>query len=175
MVAYVALLRGINLGSKRRVSMPELRALASGLGLVDVRTQINSGNLIFASDQAEGVLQRSLARAIEERFGFAVPVVIRTADQLRRVLSQAPFPEGSPSQVCVASFATDVPGDAAAKVAELAAPTERHLVGRREIHVDFAGGLARSKLAAKLSALGADDAVTVRNVATLAKLVALLE
>lgn len=175
MVAYVALLRGINLGPARKVPMKELRALAERLGLADVRTYINSGNLLFASEEAAGPLQRSLAQGIEEHFGFEVPVVVRTAEQLRQVLSEAPFSDGSPSQVCVAFFATDIPGETASKVAELATPNERYAVGRREIHVDFAGGLARSKLAARLVALGADDAATVRNVGTIAKLVALLE
>ena len=80
MAPCVALLRGINLGSQKRVKMPDLRALATELGFGDPRTYLQSGNLVVNTDRPPEVVARELADAIPGRFGFSAGVLIPTRD-----------------------------------------------------------------------------------------------
>lgn len=87
---HVALLRGINVGSGRSVPMADLRALCEGLGWRNVRTYIQSGNVVFEADPGSdpaGTLERALAG----RYSFDIPVLVRTADQWRTLAADAPF------------------------------------------------------------------------------------
>ena len=79
----VALLRGINVGGNKKVPMAELRALGEKLGWRQVATYIQSGNVVFAGGGGAAAAERALEQAIEKRFGFPVPVVVRTAAQWR--------------------------------------------------------------------------------------------
>jgi uncharacterized protein (DUF1697 family) len=90
----VALLRGINVGG-RVLPMAALRDLCAGLGWQDVRTYIQSGNIVFASDQPTTALEVELEAAIEKTFGMKVPVVVRTAKQWAAYLDANPFPEAA--------------------------------------------------------------------------------
>ena len=81
-MVYVALLRGINVGGNHKVEMPRLKVVFEGLGLRDVVTYINSGNVIFRKDDAEVGNVGDIERAIETEFGFLVPVVVRSRDQI---------------------------------------------------------------------------------------------
>ena len=88
MTAFVALLRGINLG-KRQLRMAELRQIAVELGLAGPKTYIASGNLMFTSDRNETALKAQLERRIAEHMGSPVGVMIRTAEELAEVSSQS--------------------------------------------------------------------------------------
>lgn len=82
--AYAALLRGINVSGRRLVPMAELRSLLADIGCNGVRTYIQSGNVVFTSAGASAGLERQLEQAIEQEFGFFVPVVVRAASALQR-------------------------------------------------------------------------------------------
>lgn len=104
MPVYAAFLRGINVGGKRVVKMAALRALCQQLGLADVRTYIQSGNIVFSSAEEEAALRPKLEDALETVFGFAIPVTLRPADELVSLLARFPFGE---AQRNAASEATD--------------------------------------------------------------------
>jgi len=88
---YVALLRGINVGGNNIVSMSELKSVFETVGMSDVRTYINSGNVVFASRSTDQVkLRDGLQSAIAARFGFPVPVLVLNIDKLRSILSAVP-------------------------------------------------------------------------------------
>ena len=91
MARLVGLLRGINLGAKRRIAMADLRALLTELGYEDVRTVLASGNVIFTGPKAKA--REKLETAIAERFGFQVDVVLRTMAELHAVVADEPFGE----------------------------------------------------------------------------------
>lgn len=90
-MTWVALLRAVNLGGTRKVPMADLRALTEGLGWTRVRTHLASGNLLFDADGERADLIDRLEPAIRDRFGFDVPVVLRTHEELARVVREAPF------------------------------------------------------------------------------------
>jgi uncharacterized protein (DUF1697 family) len=171
MTTYVVLLRGINLGN-RRIPMPELKSLATDLGHQRVSTYIASGNLILSSDRKPDSVVDELDAVIAERYGFKVDGVIRSAAELTKVSATNPYPEGNPKQVTVGFTRKPIAGAAADRMAALATTDERFLVDGREVYVDFAGGLARSKLATQLGkAIG--QPTTARNIRTVQKLVEL--
>src|SRR5690242_11683286 len=76
--SLILLLRGINLGPHRRVAMPELRALLSDAGFSEVRTYVQSGNVVLSSDAGAAKAATEAEALIAERFGFEVPVIART-------------------------------------------------------------------------------------------------
>jgi uncharacterized protein (DUF1697 family) len=96
MSTSVALLRGINVGGKNLISMPELAACFSDAGYRDVRTYIQSGNVLFAAAPPSGPkLEDAVERMLEERFGIPIRVVIRSRDELAATIAAAPANHGS--------------------------------------------------------------------------------
>ena len=174
MPRYVAFLRGINLGPTNKISMPELRELAEGLGYTEVASYINSGNLIFSSPKKAATLEREISAAIQERFGTDTDVAVRTPAQLRKILADNPYPEGSPSQVTVAFLTKAAPPEAKDKVAAIATNAEPFTFAGSEIYVYYSNGIGKSKLAEKFSSVIGVSA-TVRNVRTVAKVLELAE
>jgi uncharacterized protein (DUF1697 family) len=89
---YVAMLRGINLGSRNKVAMAELRALVEALGAAEVKTYVQSGNVVFKMPaQSAPKLEKILKDRIKKEFGLDVPVVVRTKEQLTKVWDNNPF------------------------------------------------------------------------------------
>jgi uncharacterized protein (DUF1697 family) len=169
---YVAFLRGINLGSTNKISMPELRRMAEGLGYTDVATYINSGNLIFTSIKKPAALEREIASAVSQHFGVSTDVMVRTPAQLKKVLADNPYPDGSPSQVTVAFLTRAAPPQAEDKVAAMATEAEPFTFAGSEVYVHYSNGMGRSKLAEKFSSvIGVSS--TVRNINTVAKVLAM--
>jgi uncharacterized protein (DUF1697 family) len=171
---YVAFLRGINLGPTNKISMPELRAMAEDLGYTDVATYINSGNLIFASTKKAAALEREISAAIKQHFGTDTDVAVRTPAQLKKILADNPYPEGSPSQVTVA-FLTKAAGPGAKeKVAQMATDAEPFTFAGTEVYVHYSNGLGKSKLAERFSSIIGVSS-TVRNLNTVTKVLAMCE
>lgn len=90
---YIAILRGINVGTGRKVPMADLKVLCTKLGLVNVQTYIQSGNLVFELPHAETItdLEQRLRQSFSESFGFDIPVIIRTAQEWAESISRNPF------------------------------------------------------------------------------------
>lgn len=87
----IGLLRGINVGGKRKILMADLKAMCEKMGLKNVNTYIQSGNLIFNSDRKNAELENALENAIAEEFGFEVPVTVRSEKELENSISNNPF------------------------------------------------------------------------------------
>jgi uncharacterized protein (DUF1697 family) len=170
---YAAFLRAINLGSTNKIAMPALRALAEGLGYSEVRTFINSGNLLFSAAGTDQAVAVALEQAITDAFGLRIDVAVRTEDELRTLLADNPFPDGDPSQVTVAFLTRTPPPEAQERVAALADDDEPFVFSGREVWVHYRGGQGTSKLAAQFNrAVGVSS--TVRTLRTVTKVVDLL-
>lgn len=108
-IVYVALLRGINVGGKNKLPMKDLVALFTDLGCREVTHYIQSGNILFqAPPTLVNRLSKLVAAMILERFGFSVPVIIRSSEQLREVHRNNPFLKATGAAVHVA-FLSDRP------------------------------------------------------------------
>ena len=91
MSRHIVLLRGINLGPNRRVAMPRLREVLEQAGFEDVRTYVQSGNIVLSSAKKPDKVAADCERVIAEEFGFEVPVVVRTRDELAAVVKRNPL------------------------------------------------------------------------------------
>ena len=166
----VAFLRALNLGSRRKVAMADLRAAFEELGLDDVSTYINSGNVLFSTKRRGRALERSIEAHLESAFGFDVPTYVRTASELRKLLAAEPFAvkDGEVYQV---GFLHQRPTAAVCRaVAALSTKSDELVIVGRDIHWRIAGKVMDSTLKAGAldRALGA--ATTMRTTTMLRKL-----
>jgi uncharacterized protein (DUF1697 family) len=163
---WVSLLRGINVGGHKKIRMAELRALYASLGFDPVQSYIQSGNVVFGGGRGTAAeLARTLEQAIAGRFGFDVPVILRTAAELERVVRDNPFlAEGADPARLHVTFLAQAPS--ARVAADFAAyrvgPDELRLVGR-EAYLHCPGGLGTSKLTPTFMERALGSASTTRN------------
>jgi uncharacterized protein (DUF1697 family) len=153
MTRHLALLRGINLGPHRRVSMPDLRELLGGAGFADVRTYVQSGNVVLASDLAPEDVAARCEREIASRFGFAVDVVVRTRDELAEVVRRDPLRAvaSDPKRYQVTFLSAELPAPVVDKLETIDAEPEQFVVAGRELYSWHPSGVGRSKLWARLA------------------------
>ena len=169
----VALLRGVNVGGHARLPMAELRDLCADVGWTDARTYIQSGNLIFRAVGERATLERELESAIEERFGLAVPAIVRDAAEWRAYVDDNPFPEAAeaqPNLVMLALSKAPPEAGAAERLEERGTLGERVVRVRDALWIHFVGGAGRSKLSPTLLDRHAGSPVTTRNWRTVLKL-----
>lgn len=172
----VALLRGINVGKAKRVAMADLRALVEALGYGDVRTLLNSGNVVFTARRgaAEDAARR-IERALEERLGVAARVMAVDAATLDAIVASNPFADVAtdPARYLVGVLASTDDAARLRPLAERAWTPEALAVGPRAAYMWCAEGIVRSALTMAVGrAVG--DAITTRNWATITKLHALV-
>ena len=94
MKTYIALLRGINVGGHKKTPMAELRTLLEKKGLENIKTYIQSGNVVFQTsinDKTE--IEEMIKKSIHDHFGFDVPALVKTPLELQRILDACPFSE----------------------------------------------------------------------------------
>jgi uncharacterized protein (DUF1697 family) len=150
MHSYVALLRGINVGGQKKIRMQELRDLCESISLEDVATYVQSGNLIFSStDTDPASIASSIERAVRDRFGFEVPVFVRTRAELEEVAGSNPFAaeQDIDENTLAVVFLADRPTPTSLENIKPSAPTgDRFEVAGRHIYLHCPGGFARTKL-----------------------------
>jgi uncharacterized protein (DUF1697 family) len=166
MQTLIALLRAVNVGGTGKLPMMELRAMAEAAGFTDVRTYIQSGNLVFSTAHAPSIPKAAPEKRPEAYAGKPVGVVIRTSQEMQAVLNANPFPNAEPARVGVL-FLYVSPSPKTVETAKGQANEEiEH--GEREIFVHYPSGMGRTKLQ-----LAAMSQGTVRNINTVAKLSAM--
>ena len=150
---WVALFKGINVGGNNKLPMTELSALAAELGFGDPKTYIQSGNLIFDSNDDAAHIEEILAAAVEKRFGFRAAIIMRTADALAKALVTNPFAALVTEGKQLHMFFLDEPSvkyDEAALHALAVESEDFALIG--DIFYLFApDGIGRSRLVEKMS------------------------
>jgi uncharacterized protein (DUF1697 family) len=144
------MLRAVNVGGHSKIKMEALRALYSSLKFDNPQTYVQSGNIIFKTNQRnlEAVAKR-IQKAIEGRFGCCPEVILRTTEEFRAIISRNPFAKRSniePGKLLVTFLATD-PGDAARENLrnQKFQPEELHACGR-ELYIYFPHGAGKSNL-----------------------------
>jgi uncharacterized protein (DUF1697 family) len=175
----VAMLRSVNLPNHQKVNMQALKTLCTSLGLRDVQTYIQSGNLIFrdAEEDPEALAHR-IEKAMEASFGFRPVVIVRTASELRKVIANNPFggrKEVEPSKLLVV-FMDRAPAKQAREklLAIPCEPEELHIHGR-ELYIYYPDGMARPKIPLIRMEKALQCSSTGRNWNTVNKLLAMAE
>ncbi len=170
---HVALLRGINVGGKNKLPMKELTAMFVDAGCSDVRTYIQSGNVVFRPGSALGEEVSSLiSESILSRFGYRVPVVIRSAAELQQVVEANPFVEtGAEADKLHVVFLAETPDEADAQgLAPDRSPGDEFAVLGREIYLHCPNGFAGTKLTNSYFETRLSTTSTTRNWKTVLRL-----
>ena len=150
MVVVVGLLRGVNVGGHCKISMEELRSICTSLGLRDPRTYIQSGNVVFgAATRDVAKLADRLESAIEKRLGFRPRVVLRTTNELRKIVGRSPFakrPDFNSAKLAVFFLSDSPSAEVRSKVLAIKVGPEELQSEGLELFIYFPDGMGRSKL-----------------------------
>ena len=177
MTRYAVLVRGINVGRAHRIAMAELRELLTAEGHRAVRTLLQSGNVVLESELSPGELTPSVERALERRFGFPVPTVVRTADELLAVVGKDPLgPVATdPARYVVSFFAGAVPAELEQRLRSVDPVDDEFRVDGRELYLWCPHGQLQSPLSAALGKHRTGPVGTARNWSTVLKLADLVQ
>ncbi|MDX8348762.1 DUF1697 domain-containing protein [Cognatiyoonia sp. IB215446] len=144
MQTLIALLRAVNVGGTGKLPMAELRAMADAAGLADVRTYIQSGNLVCRSSDPPETVKSSLEARLAAYAGKAVDVFVRSSQEIGQIIDTNPFADSDPKRLGVLFL--DVPAEPA-MVADLKGQKDERVVcGVREIYIHYPSGMGTSKL-----------------------------
>jgi uncharacterized protein (DUF1697 family) len=173
----IVLLRGINLAGRRRVGMTDLRKLLEAHGYEDVRTHLQSGNVVLTSSVPADRLEKTLERELEAGLGFKVEVIVRTRAELARVVARNPLSEVAkdPSRYLVTFLRAKPAAKLVRELRALDVGPEQLAVSGREVYSWHPGGFQGSPLAKLLSKTGVSGAGTNRNWRTVTKLLDLAD
>jgi uncharacterized protein (DUF1697 family) len=168
----VVLLRGINLGSRNRVAMPALRETFTRAGFEDVRTYLQSGNVVLASGSSPEELAAQCERLIADAFGLEVSVLVRTREELSEIVRLNPLRDVAvnPKRYQVTFLAAELDRRELEKLAALCATSERLVAAGRELYAWHPDGVARSRLWARLASQSLGVTATARNWTTVTSL-----
>jgi len=177
---YIALLRGINVGGKRKIKMADLRAMCEKIGLQEVQTYIQSGNLIFEdSEEDRSVLEKALQEQIKARFGFEIPVMMMTQTYLEQVAKNNPFlqqNEDLDTKLLHVTFLAAAPAEDLLNILEeQETGTDEFKVLDKQVYLYFPNGYGRTKLTNTVFEKKLQVAATTRNWRTINKLIHLLK
>jgi uncharacterized protein (DUF1697 family) len=173
----IVLLRGINLAGRNRIAMPALRDALAGAGFDDARTYLQSGNVVLSSGMSAGKLADQCGRLIKKQFGLDIDVVVRTRDQLAKVVKLDPLGDVAvdPKRYQVSFLDGKLSRETVQKLEAVALDSERFVVSGREVYAWHPSGVARSKLWALLAGRGLGVTATARNWTTVTKLLELAD
>jgi len=162
----IALLRGINVGGRNRLPMRDLASIFEAAGCADVRTYIQSGNVVYrAGPSSTRALPATVSALIAERFGMDIPIVVRTAQELTDVVEANPFLSSTPDTRSLhVGFLLEQPGPEAIEALDPnRSPPDEFVVSDRQMYLRLPNGAGRSKLTAQYFDSRLRTVMTVRN------------
>jgi uncharacterized protein (DUF1697 family) len=177
-VIRLALLRGINVGGKNKLPMNDLRDIFTEAGCRDVRTYIQSGNVIFRADpDIVAPLPGIIATQIAARFGYRLPVVLRTAEEIGDVIRHNPFlAEGAAEETLHVLFLAEQPSAHNRESLDPdRSPPDAFIVRGQEVYLRLPNGAGRTKLTNAYFDTKLATISTGRNWRTVTKLLELME
>ena len=177
MPVLISLLRGVNVGGHHKIKMEELRSVYGELGFTDVRSYVQSGNVLFKSRAAGSAkLAGRIEDAIEQKWGFRPAVILRTLAEMAAVVETNPFDgrdDVAPNHLAVIFLGAAPAAKAVQSITAMSwAPEEVRLAGR-ELFIHFPNGMGQSKLAPNSLEKILNTAGTARNWNTVTKLLAM--
>jgi uncharacterized protein (DUF1697 family) len=175
MATYICFLRGVNIGGKGKVPMTELKSILEDLGFENVKTLLQSGNVVFSATGKPDA--RKIETAIERAFKYRSDVHLLTPAQLRKIVSDNPYKDAAkkdPGHMVLYVLPEQPEASAKAKLDTIAAKNEKFTIRPNAVYAHFGSGMGHSKLAAAMDrALGVRG--TARNWNTVSKVLELAE
>jgi uncharacterized protein (DUF1697 family) len=178
MTVFISFLRGINVGGQKRIAMADLLQLCTSLGFDNVRTYLQSGNVLFESPYRDtGRLSAMISEHISAKFGFTAKVITRTSDELRRIILANPFAkEGLDADNYHVTFLSDIPSE------EFPGSTmkgkdgpDRYVIIGREVYLFCPDGYGRTKFSNTFFEKKVGVFATTRNWKTVTALAEMVE
>jgi uncharacterized protein (DUF1697 family) len=174
---YIALLRGINIGSKNRIKMADLRTIFESMGYENVKTYLQSGNVIFDADSDnETKIADRIEKKINKTFGFSVNIIIRTESELKDIVNNNPFIEENRTEIDKfhVTFLKEKPDKETVLNLDLNNnENEKFEVIGREVYLHLPNGYSRTKLTNNTFEKKLKTIATTRNWKTATKLLEL--
>lgn len=178
MKTYIALLRGINVGGHKKIKMADLRVLMNQLGFSAVETYIQSGNIVFDSNENErSLLGQNIKKAIAETFGFDVPILLKTKQEIAAILEESPFKKAADiaeNKIYYTLLHETPKEDAIASLVAKDYPNERFVITANCVYLNCFLGAGKAKLNNALIERKLNVQATTRNHRTLLKLLAMV-
>ncbi len=177
MPRHVVLLRGINLVRSNRISMPELRAALEADGVRDVKTYVQSGNLVLTSKATPNQLAHRIGALIKKEFGHDIAVIVRSHAEWKADVKNKPLGKvaNNPKRHLVTFLSSSLPVATKKKLGDVAGPDERFAVHGKEIYSWHPEGVGRSPLWERLGGKALGVTATSRNWSTVTTLFAMSE
>jgi uncharacterized protein (DUF1697 family) len=171
-VQQIILLRGINLGARNRVAMPDLRELLTSAGFEHVRTYVQSGNVVLSSDLTPAGLASKCERHIAKGFGLDIDVVVRTRDELAEVVRRDPLGDvaANPKRYQVSFLSAEPDPEIVSGIERSVVAPERFVAIGREFYAWHPDGVGRSRLWTRLAGRRLGVTATARNWTTVTTL-----
>ena len=147
--AFIALLRGINVGGNNKIGMTELREVCGGLGWRDVQTYIQSGNVVLRAKGTAAEIEQELEASIAAEFGLKISVVVRDAPSWQTYVKKCPFPaeaESAPNFLHLCLSKAKPAKDCVKQLQERAKNGEQIKLVGDALWIHFGGGVGKSKL-----------------------------
>jgi uncharacterized protein (DUF1697 family) len=179
MTVIVSMLRAVNVGGHNKIKMDALRTLYESLKLREPQSYVQSGNVVFKTDERDLVrLTKKIENAIERTFGFRPDMVLRTSSDLRDVVAKNPFAKRrdiEPGKLQVHFLASDPGAEARANVLKIKTDPEELCIYGRELYIYFLNGMGQSKLSWAAVNKALKTPGTARNWNTVTKLLEMAE
>jgi uncharacterized protein (DUF1697 family) len=178
MTLRIALLRGVNVGGNRKVAMADLKAMVDGMGFTQVKTLMQSGNVVFeAGDRGDNALEALLEAEAEARLGLVTRFIVRDPRAWRAMIAANPLPEEAerePARFLVNVTREPVTAEQLAAIRAVATLGERVEAGDRCVYIFFGDGIADSKAALVFGRKSLGLTATGRNWNTVQKIAELI-
>lgn len=146
MKTYIALLRGINILGKNRLPMAELRAICEGLGLEQVVTYIQSGNVIFRSGRSAAAIEDLLRARIDDQYGYSINILVREPSFFERIIERNPFAGEDERSLHVTFLDSEPEAALADAIADIDLGGDRFRLDGEAVYVHCPDGYGRTKL-----------------------------
>lgn len=174
MIKYIALLRGINVGGQKKIPMAELRALLTNVGLENVHTYIQSGNVIFQSSETDtSKLALKIQDTITSHFEFEVPVLVLKPEALQQIVDECPFPKQQKENSHFIMLYAAPENNLVDEVARLSYPNEVFLITNYCVYFHSFNGYGKTKFSNNFFERKLKVTATARNYKTMIKLLSL--
>ena len=172
MQVYIAFLRGINVGGHKKILMADLKALLESLGFKDVETYIQSGNVVFKATE-ENNLANIIAEAIETKYGFIVPVLVKKASELSEILLKCPFSDEKLEKSYFILLKESPTHEDIELTAGFSNPNEEFYIEGDCVYIYYSEGAGKAKMGNNFFEKKLKVKATARNFRTMAKLIAI--
>lgn len=175
MKTHIALLRGINVSGQKKILMSDLRQMLESVGLREVQTYIQSGNVVFQSALNPSECEQIIFQEIKDTYGWEVPVLVRTFEALSNILNNCPFEEGKREKSYYIILHSQPEKMDMLETQELSIPDEEFLITDECIYIHYAVGAGKAKFGTNWFEKKLNVKATARNYNTMVKLIALFK